>query len=304
MSSNEAAEAVEATEPTAGAPDGTGFASDVFSIERDGGVATLWLDDPDQRNAMGFAFWADLPRAMAVLTDDDAVRAIVIAGRGRHFSVGLNLAEMGVALLQGGDSANGAGDHRPSPAARAKALHRQILTMQASINTVADCPKPVIAAIHGGCIGGAVDLVCACDIRVCSANAFFSIRETRLAIVADMGTLQRLPAIVGMGHVAELAFTGKDIDAQWAARIGLVNHVLEDPESAYAGAKAMAGDIAANSPLAVQGTKRAIQAAQARAIADGLEQIALWNASYLVSDDLTEAITAFMEKRPPSFTGE
>jgi enoyl-CoA hydratase len=162
---------------------------------------------------------------------------------------------------------------------------------------------PVVAAVQGWCIGGGVDLIAACDIRLASAEAQFSVREAKIAIVADVGSLQRLPAIIGKGHVAELAYTGKDIDAARAVAIGLVNHVSADPDAVLADARAMAAEIAANSPLAVQGTKAVLAAGENLSVAEGLDYVATWNAAFLASDDLVEAMTAFMEKRPGNFTG-
>ncbi|HEY1733251.1 MAG TPA: crotonase/enoyl-CoA hydratase family protein [Acidimicrobiales bacterium] len=288
------------------------FSSDVLSIDVDGHVATLWLDRPAARNALGPAFWADLPRAMAELAGDDRVRAVVVAARGPHFSVGLDLKTTG-ALLAGTDaspaatpSAEASSDapSEVSPAARARATRATVVRLQAAITAVADCPKPVVAAVHGYCIGGGVDLIAACDIRLASADAVFSVREAKVAIVADLGSLQRLPRIVGAGHVAELAFTGKDIDADRAMRIGLVNDVLPDADAVLAAARSLATAIAANSPVAVQGTKAVLAANDGRTVADGLDYVATWNAGMLASDDLTEAMTAFIEKRPPNFTGQ
>jgi enoyl-CoA hydratase len=272
--------------------------SDVLTLERDGHVATLWLDRPEQRNAMGPAFWNDLPLAMAELDADPDVRAVVLAGRGRHFTAGLDLAAMAGDVMGGGG-----GEGAPSTAARATRFLATVTRLQRSITSVERCSKPVVAAIHGACIGGGVDLATACDIRLCSADATFSVRETRLAMVADVGTLQRLPRIVGRGHAAELAFSGRDIDAARACEIGLVNDVLPDVDALHTAARALAGDIAANSPLAVQGTKHVLQACEDRTVDQGLDYVAVWNAAFLVSDDLTEAMTAFFEKRPPTFTG-
>ena len=178
-----------------------------------------------------------------------------------------------------------------------------MLRLQDSITAVARCPKPVIAAIHGYCIGGGVDLIAACDIRLGSADAVFSVREAKMAIVADLGSLQRLPAIVGAGHLAELAFTGKDITAERAKEIGLLNDVAADAEGVRKAALALAAEIAANSPVAVQGTKAVLAANEGRTVAEGLDYVATWNAGMLASDDLVEAVTAFMEKRSPRFTG-
>jgi enoyl-CoA hydratase len=282
-----------------------GFESPVLAIEQDGEVATLWLDRPEARNAMGVDLWRDLPRAMAVLTDDATVRAVVVAARGPHFSVGLDLKAMGGLLSGGDDTSGGAGGSPPpaSMAARARGARNEVLRLQDAITAVARCTKPVIAAVHGYCIGGGVDLVAACDIRLASADAVFSVREAKMAIVADLGSLQRLPAIIGAGHLAELAYTGKDISAERAKEIGLVNDLAADSDGVLKAARSLAAEIAANSPIAVQGTKAVLAANEGRTVAEGLDYVATWNAGMLASDDLTEAVTAFMEKRPPRFTG-
>ena len=280
------------------------FASDVLAIEVDGPVATLWLDRAEKRNAMGPAFWTDLPRAMSTIGSDPAIRCVVVAARGPHFSVGLDLVAMtGLTGPSGGEGSPAAASSLPSMAARARSARSEIQRLQASVTAVADCPLPVIAAVHGYCIGGGVDLISACDIRVASTDAVFSVREAKVAIVADLGSLQRLSHIIGKGHVAELAYTGKDITATRAASIGLVNHVSADADGALNEARAMAAEIAANSPLAVQGTKAVLTASEGRSVAEGLEFVATWNAGFLASDDLTEAMTAFLEKRPATFTG-
>jgi len=277
---------------------------EVLSIERDGHVATVWLDRPEARNAMGPAFWDDLVAAMTEVSTDVDVRAVVVAARGPHFSVGLDLKAMAGLLTGGGSGADRLrGDGPPSMAVRAVASRAGIKRLQRSITAVADCPKPVIAAIHGYCLGGGVDLACACDIRLASADALFSVRETKVAIVADLGSLQRLPRIIGKGHVAELAYTGKDVTAARAREIGLVNDVFADAGAVVAGAQAMAAEIASNSPLAVEGTKAVLTAGEDHSVAEGLDYVAAWNAGFLQSDDLVEAMTAFMAKRPPEFRG-
>jgi enoyl-CoA hydratase len=284
--------------PPAG-PSLTTFASDVLAIEVDGPVATLWLDRAEKRNALGPAFWSDLPRAMAAIGSEPEVRAVVVAARGPHFTVGLDLVAM--AGLAGPASS---GDGAPlSMASRARSARAEVLRLQAAVTSVADCPLPMIAAIHGYCIGGGVDLIAACDIRLASADALLSVREAKVAIVADLGSLQRLPHIIGKGHVAELAYTGKDITAERAESIGLVNRVSADAAAVLADARALAAEIADNSPLAVQGTKAVLNASEGHSVADGLEYVATWNAGALASDDLVEAMTAFMEKRPAVYTG-
>ena len=188
-----------------------------------------------------------LPEVFGKLDADPEVRAIVLTGSGRNFSYGLDLAAMGDTLSP--MLADGA-------LARPRAdFHARLKGMQQSITAVADCRTPTIASVHGWCIGGGVDLISAVDIRYASADAKFSVREVKLAIVADVGTLARLPLILSEGHLRELALTGKDIDAARAEKIGLVNDVYDDAEASLAAAHATAAEIAANPPLVVQGIK-------------------------------------------------
>ena len=175
---------------------------------------------------------------------------------------------------------------------------------QDAISSIAKCPLPVIAAIHGHCLGGGIDLITACDMRIAAADATFSIRETRIGIVADVGTLQRLPKVLNAGHVAELAYTGKDIDAARAEKIGLVNDVYPDFDATYAAAHDLANAIAANSPMAVRGTKFMLQQGEDLNTEQSLVLNALWTlTTSLQSNDLREAMKAFTEKRAPEFTG-
>ena len=275
------------------------FSSEVLEIETDGPIATLWLNRPDKRNALGRDFWTDLPNAAEALSLDPALRVVVLAARGPHFSVGLDLKEMGGSL-------GSTGSTKPtSRSASNYASYQQIRKMQDAITSLELLAIPVIAAIHGYCIGGGVDLVCACDIRLASADTIFSVREAKVAIVADMGTLQRLPKIIGQGHVNELALTAKDIPAKRAAKIGLVNHVAGDNfEDVLEAAYEMAHEIAANSPIAVQGTKAVLRANDGATLNEGLNFVAHWNAAYIQSNDLVEAMTAFVERRPADFKGD
>jgi enoyl-CoA hydratase len=273
------------------------FISDVLTLEVDGHVATLWLDRAEARNAMGSALWRDLPLAAAAVSGDREIRALIIAAKGPHFSVGLDLKEFGGAFAADASSSSS----RASSNARA---YDAVRTMQASVTSIAELAVPVIAAVHGYCIGGGVDLVSACDVRLCGNDTTFSIRETKVAIVADLGSLQRLPKIIGAGHLAELAYTGKDINAQRALEIGLVNAVYGNADEVLAGARTLALEIAQNSPLAVQGTKAVLAANDGRSVDEGLEFVARWNTMYLQSNDLREAMMAFMEKRPPVFRGD
>lgn len=259
-------------------------------------VAEVTLLGPGKHNAMGPDFWRELPEVFHELDADPGVRAVVLAASGRHFSVGLELAEM-----------TGVFDTVLADRALARPrveLHRIILGMQESMNAVAECTKPVVAAVQGACIGGGVDLISAADIRYASADAKFSVREVRVAIVADAGSLQRLPAIIGDGALRELAFTGKDITAARAEKIGLVNEVLPDAGSALRTARATAKEIASNPPLVVQGIKEVLGRRQAGAITEGLRYVAAWNSAFLPSEDLSEALQAVFGHRTPQFTGE
>jgi enoyl-CoA hydratase len=269
-----------------------------FELEQEGHVATLWLNNPDKRNAMNPDFWRELPIAMQALGADDEVRAVVLAARGPHFTAGLDLKSMG-GTISGGDSGE-----KTSEVFQRLRLHGDIRRFQAAISAVADCPKPVIAAVQGYCIGGGIDLITACDVRLCSADTIFSVRETRIAIVADVGTLQRLPGIVGRGIAAELALTGDDFDAERARSINLVNDVLADASSTVKAAQGMAARMAHNSPLAVQGTKQVLRYCEGKSVEDGLEYVATWNAGFLQSDDLREAMLAFLQKREAKFEGK
>jgi enoyl-CoA hydratase len=273
------------------------FSSEVLTLEVDGHVATLWLDRAEARNAMGSALWRDLPLAAAAVASERDIRVLIIAAKGPHFSVGLDLKEFGGGFAAGASSSS-------SKARSNEQTYKAVRTMQASVTSIADLAVPVIAAIHGYCIGGGVDLVSACDVRLCSNDTKFSVRETKVAIVADLGSLQRLPKIISAGHLAEMAYTGKDIDATRALAIGLVNAVYGNADEVLAGAKYLANEIAQNSPLAVQGTKAVLAANDGRSVDEGLEFVARWNTMYLQSNDLREAMMAFVEKRPPVFHGD
>ena len=272
------------------------FSSDVITIEKTGAVGTLWLDRPDKFNALSEPFWLAIPEALKALEADSDIRSIIVAGRGKHFCVGID-------LVQGFIDA----DKRPSAESEAVANLKQLqgtIKFQAAISSLAECPLPVIAVIHGHCLGAGIDMITACDIRIASADSNFSVRETRIGLVADVGTLQRLPKILNAGHVAELAYSAKDINAARAEKIGLVNDVYESFEATYAEGMALAQEIAANPPMAVRGTKFMLQQSETMTT----EQSLLMNGMFtmitsLRSNDLQESMHAFAEKRPPVYTG-
>jgi len=266
------------------------------TVDVDGYVAQVTLIGPGKGNAMGPAFWAELPIVFETLDADPNVRAIVLTGSGKNFSYGLDLAAMGDTLspmLVDGALARPRAD-----------FHARLRQMQQSITAVADCRTPVVASVHGWCIGGGVDLISAVDIRYASADAKFSVREVKLAIVADVGSLARLPLILSEGHLRELALTGKDIDAARAEKIGLVNDVYADAEASLAAAHATAKEIAANPPLVVQGVKDVLDEQRTAQVSASLRYVAAWNSAFLPSRDLTEGISAIFAKRAPEFTGE
>jgi enoyl-CoA hydratase len=264
---------------------------DVLRLSRDGAIATVTLT----ASTMPPAFFAACERTFSDLGDDPELRAVIVRGGEKAFSYGLDLPK---AFAEWGKTLTGGG------LARSRSdLFALVKQLQRSFTAIASCPVPVIAAVHGWCVGGGIDLISACDIRLCSADAKFSVRETKMAMVADLGSLQRLPRILSPGHLRELAFTGKDIDAARAARIGLVNEVYPDRAALDAAALALAGEIAAAPPLVVRGVKHVLEQGDGKSVADGLDYVAAWNSAFLPSEDLGEASAAFAGKRPPVFKG-
>lgn len=263
-----------------------------IEVEHRDHVATVWLNRPAKLNALSDDMWRDIPLAVQDLDSDPSVRALILAGRGGSFCAGIDV-ELLAGLRPSG----------PSPAAENLEVYKTIKRLQTTVSCFADTAKPVIAAVHGNCLGAGVNLVSACDIRLASDDAVFSIRETRMGLVADIGALQRLPAIVGNGVAAEMALTGADYPAAWALQAGLVSRLHADQEALIGAVTELAEQIAANSPLVTQGIKRILQANDGRTVEQALDYMAQWNSSFLVSNDLVEAMSAFLEKRPPDYRG-
>lgn len=285
------------SEPTSDRTPGEYSSVRIEKGDRHPHVAQVTLIGPGPHNGMGPDFWAEMPRVMAELDADPGIRAAVIAGQGRNFSYGLDLMAMMPQFME----------FLPADASPDASRNERILdfveTMRQAIDAVAAARTPTVAAIQGRCIGGAMDLVSACDIRHGAADSTYSIREVKVGIVADMGSLGRLPHIIGQGLTRELALTGRDIDAQTALRYGLVTHVADDTAGVLDSAHATAAEIADNPPLVVRGTREVLNRGIEGPIRESNRYVATWNAGFLASADMMEAITATLEKRPAEFTG-
>ena len=257
------------------------------------GVLTLTLLGPGKGNAMGPAFWDELPAAIDEISQMDDILAVIVRGSGKHFSYGLDLNDM-MPKLTAAVGGNQLADRR-------RELMDMIRQMQSGFQKMHESPKPFIAAIHGWCIGGGLSLIAAADIRLCSADAKFSLREAKIALTPDVGALQWLPRIVGEGITREMAFTAADYDADFALRTGLVNHVLDSPDALFAKADELAQQIADNAALAVQGAKAVLNYSLDKSVEAGLQYVAVWNSSQLESPDFSEAMQATAERRKAAF---
>ena len=267
------------------------YESTFFVCSVEDGIAHIEMNRPDKANSMSPDFWEDLPRLLDDMDHNPDIRAIVLSGRGKHFTGGMDLAAFqGIMELT-----------QKEPARGAYALRRLILKLQDSLTSLERVRVPVIAAIHGVCLGGGIDLISACDIRLCTKDASFGVEEIHVGMTADVGTLQRLPKIMPPGIVRELTYTGRRFSADEAKDWGLVNSVHKDRDAVLDAAMALAGDIAAKSPLAVAGAKQAITYARDHSVQDGLDQIATWNAGMLRPDDLMKAMQAKMAKKQTEY---
>jgi enoyl-CoA hydratase len=266
-----------------------------LSVTHDGGVATVRLERPEAANALDRALWRELRDTFTALDADPGVRVVVLTGAGKHFCAGIDLSMLGEIQGMAPDGAD--------PGRAREALRRLILDLQDVLTTVERCRVPVLAAIQGACVGAGLDLAVACDLRYATPRTKFSLKEVDMGLAADVGVLQRLPRIVGEGRAREMAYTCRDVRGPEAQTMGLVNACVEadDPEALVAHVQEIARGLAAKSPLAMRGTKHAITYARDHSVADGLDQIATWNASALISDDLTEAVTAFSQGRAPRY---
>ena len=261
-----------------------------FDVDIADGVAHLRLSRGDELNTMVPEFWRELPEIVTSISDAASARVVVISSSGKHFCAGMDLA------VFAGQHADDAELGRKQARMRSNAK-----VLQWSFTALEKARLPVLAAVQGGCIGGAVDLVTACDLRYASAEAFFCVQEINIGMTADVGTLQRLGTVVPEGFAREMAYTGRRVPAARAYEVGLVQQVYPDPQALLAGVLDTAREIAAKSPLAIWGTKVAMNYARDHSVDDSLEQIATWQSGMFQPADMVEAFSAKAERRPAVF---
>lgn len=255
-------------------------------------VAHIQLSCPDSLNTMTPALWQELPEVVQHLNNEAAARVIVLSSTGKHFSAGMDLA-----VFTGGNL-----QQDQELGRKHENLRRTVLQLQDALSQLEKVRMPVLAAIQGGCIGGAVDMVTACDSRYCTEDAFFSIEETKLGMTADVGTLQRLPHLIPQGLMRELAYTGRRMYADEAKEAGLVNKVYADQQTMLNDVMDIASQIVARSPLAVAGCKEMINYTRDHSVADSLNYMSVWQSGmFQPQTDMMETFAAKMEKRDPQF---
>jgi enoyl-CoA hydratase len=255
-------------------------------------IAHVTINRPEKANALNQTAWDEITEVFESLDENPDVRVVVLeGGESKHFCAGIDLS-----LLMSVSQTNIACDAR-----RRERVRKDVFRLQAPINAIENCSKPVLAAIHGGCIGGGIDLISACDMRYCTDDAYFTIKEIDMGMVADLGTLQRLPKLIGDGLVREMAYTGRNVEGKEAEKIGIVNRSFENKEKMMTEVMKIAATIALKSPLSIRGTKHILLHTRDHSVADGLNYMATWNAAMLLSNDLQEAFTAKMQKREANF---
>jgi enoyl-CoA hydratase len=268
-----------------------------FDVEINDKVAHVRLNRPDAMNSMVPSFWMELPQIVREIDDDGSARAIVLSSTGKHFSAGMDLA-----VFTGGGGGANALEGRSGEAGRRRAYLRQsAMMLQESFSALEKARMPVLAAIQGGCVGGAVDMVTACDCRYATEDAFFVIQEINSGRTADVGTLQRLPKLIPEGVARELAYTGRRMPAARAKEVGLVNEVYANHDEMIEQVLATAAEIASKSPLAIWGTKEMINFTRDHSVADALNYIATWQTGMFQPADMMETFAAKGEQRDAVF---
>ncbi|CUA84780.1 Enoyl-CoA hydratase/carnithine racemase [Gulbenkiania indica] len=263
-----------------------------LTVKVEEGVAQVTLNRPDKSNALNEAMWQDIKAAFDWCDAEPTVRVVVLSGSGRHFCAGIDLS-----MLMG---MNALIEERCDARKREK-LRRIIIGLQDSVSSLERCRKPVVAAIQGACVGGGLDVVLAADFRYASEDAVFGVREVDVALVADVGSLQRLPRVVGEGVAREMALTGRDVTAQEALSVRLVNRLFPSAEATLEAALEAARLIASKSPVAVRGTKEVLNYSRDHSVDDGLRYVATWNAGMLISEDIQQAAMAAMTRQSARF---
>ena len=256
-------------------------------------VAYIWINRPDKKNALDGDVWFGLPKIIEEINDNDEASCIVLSGKGDSFSAGIDIT-----MFMSDMSLN---ENLSSTPQDRRELMDLVERMQSAFTTLAKSKVPTIALAHGFCIGGATSLVSACDIRLATKDAKFSIGETKLGLVADVGVIQRMPKIVSSGDMNELALTGRIFDGEHAERIRFVSKAYENSDELFEAGEKLANEISSNSKRIVQATKQALEKSANLTVDQGLEYAKLWSTSFLVSEDLREGVTAFLEKRDPKF---
>ncbi|SOE23614.1 enoyl-CoA hydratase [Spirosomataceae bacterium TFI 002] len=263
-----------------------------FKVEIANKIAQVSFNRPEKANALNMEAWLEMQTIFETLSKTEEVRVVVLAGEGKHFCAGIDLELlMSTASIQ---SISCGGK-------RSEKIREMVLILQKTVSSIEKCSKPVLAAIHNGCIGGGVDIATACDMRYCTEDAYFTVKEIDLGMVADLGTLQRLPKIIPHGMASEMAFTGRKVFGPEAKNIGLVNHVYTTKEELMNGVMEIATIIASKSPISIRGTKDVLHYSKEHSVDDSLNYMSTWNAAMLLSNDLMEAFAASMEKRKPEF---
>ena len=263
-----------------------------FDVSIENGIAHISMNRPDQLNSMIRVFWKELPDLIKEIDKNSDARVIVLSGQGKHFSAGMDLATFVPPKKS---------EVEVDPARQREVFYHEVLELQDAFTALEECRMPTIASIHGACVGGAIDMVAACDMRYCSEDAFFKIAEVDIGIAADVGTLQRLPSLIPLASLIELAFTGRKFDSSEAKSLGLVNEVFESQETLADEVQKIALNIAKKSPLVTRVIKKQINYARDHSVRDSLEFHATWNASLISGKDMQEAMTSYMNKTEGDF---